>query len=208
MGFYESIILNNNFKVYQFITDTFDSNSYIIEYKDCLLMIDPGERLSSKVISWLTNNNRVLDYCLLTHEHFDHLIGYKNIINKFNAKTYCSDETKYAISNFRKNLSFYHNIPFEYNIKNRVYKLPNFIKVIKTPGHSKGSICVLLENCLFTGDTILENKKHITSKLPGGNRNELKESIDLINKLNNSLKLHIFPGHGEIFKCNNINLIS
>ena len=63
----------------------------------------------------------------------------------------------------------------------------------------------MLENCLFTGDTILENKKHITSKLPGGNRNELKESIDLINKLNNSLKLLIFPGHGKIFKYNKIN---
>ena len=171
-------------------------------------MIDPGEKLSSNVIDWLISNNRVLDYCLLTHEHFDHLIGYKNIIKKFNVKTYCSDETSDAISNFRKNLSLYHNISFEYNIENRVYKLPDFIKVIKTPGHSKGSISFLLENCLFTGDTILENKKHITSKLPGGNRNELKESIDLINKLNNILQLCIFPGHGEIFKYNNINLIS
>lgn len=204
----KSIIIRNNFKVHQFITDTFDSNSYIIEYKDCILMIDPGEKSSSKVIDWLIGNNRVLDYCLLTHEHFDHLIGYKNIIKKFNAKTYCSDQTNDAISDFRKNLSFYHNISFEYNIENRVYELPDFIKVIQTPGHSKGSISFLLENCLFSGDTILENKKHITSKLPSGSRNELKESIELINNLNNILKLHIFPGHGEIFKYNNINLIS
>ena len=79
---------------------------------------------------------------------------------------------------------------------------------MKTPGHSKGSICFLIENCLFVGDTILENKKNITSKMPGGNKNELKESISLIRKLAKSDKLNIFPGHGEIFKYNNINLIT
>lgn len=205
MNFDETISFSSNFIIHKFITDTYDSNSYIIEHKGFLLMIDTGERLSSKVITWIINNNKVLDYCLLTHEHFDHLIGYNKIINKFNPKTFCSDETKDAINNSRKNLSFYHNIPFEYNIENRVYKLPNFIKVIKTPGHSKGSICFLLENCLFVGDTILEDQKYITSKLPGGNKNELKKSISLINKFNNSLKLHIFPGHGKIFKYTNIN---
>lgn len=208
MDYYKLIKLRNNFKIYQFVTDTLDSNSFIIEYKDFLFLIDPGERLSSNVITWLLKNNRVLDFCLLTHEHFDHLIGYNKIINKFNAKTYCSDETKNAISNSRKNLSYYHNIPFEYEIKNRVYKLPDFITVMKTPGHSKGSICFLIENCLFVGDTILENKKNITSKMPGGNKNELKESISLIRKLAKSDKLNIFPGHGEIFKYNNINLIT
>ncbi len=207
MSFFKSISLRNDFNIYRFVTDTFASNCYVIEYKKYYIIIDPGERLSLNVVNWFLKYNKIPDYCLLTHEHFDHLIGYKNLTNRFNLKTYCSDETKNAIKNSSKNLSFYHNIPFEYNISNRIDKLPDFIKVLKTPGHSKGSVSFLIENCLFSGDTILENKQHMTSKLPGGNKNDLKESVILINGISKSFKLFIFPGHGDIFEYKKLNFI-
>lgn len=199
----EQQFFNNDLKVYRFITDTFNSNSYVIEYKDEVLVIDPGETETKKVINWLNKNNKKPTYCLITHEHFDHNIGYKNLIDVFDdVKTFCSLETKEAVANAKKNLSFYYNISTENEVKNYSTELPFFIEVFKTVGHSKGSLCFLIENCLFSGDTIIK-KEYLVSKLPGGNKKQLQKSIEEIEKLSKEINnLTVFPGHGEIFKFN------
>jgi hydroxyacylglutathione hydrolase len=197
--YYHFYKINDYFKVSRFINDTLTSNTYVIEYKNDVIIIDPGERENKHVITWLLSNNKKPTYCLITHEHFDHNIGYELIANKFNIKTFCSLETKEALKNSRKNLSLYHAIPFSYEVKNYTFEPPYFIDVIKTPGHSKGSICFLIDHCLFSGDTIID-KKHLVSKLPGGNKTELNHSISLIMKLADNLQnLKIFPGHGDPF---------
>lgn len=199
----EQQFFNNDLKVYKFVTDTFNSNSYVVEYKDEVLVIDLGEKETKNVIDWLNKNNKKPTYCLITHEHFDHNIGYKNLIDAFdNVKTFCSLETKGAIANSKKNLSFYYNTPTESEVKNYSTGLPFFIKVFKTAGHSKGSLCFLIENCLFSGDTIIK-KEYLVSKLPGGDKKELQKSIEKIEKLSKEINnLTVFPGHGEIFKFN------
>ena len=66
--------------------------------------------------------------------------------------------------------------------------------MIETPGHTKGSVCLQLDNCLFTGDTIFE-KDIGRVDLPGGNKEQLIESLKKISELPTSLKL--YPGHGN-----------
>jgi len=68
------------------------------------------------------------------------------------------------------------------------------VKVIETPGHTKGSVCLQINNYLFTGDTIFE-KDIGRVDLPGGNKTELTESLKKISKLPANLKL--YPGHGN-----------
>lgn len=198
----EQQFFNNDLKVYRFITDTFNSNSYIVEYKGEVLVIDPGEKETKNVISWLNKKNKKPTYCLITHEHFDHNIGYNNLKEAFDFKTYCSLETKEAIANAKKNLSFYFKTPTESEVINYSTKLPNFAKVFKTPGHSKGSLCFLVENNLFSGDTIIK-KEFLVSKLPGGNKMQLQKSIEKIDEISKNINnLKVFPGHGDVFKYN------
>jgi hydroxyacylglutathione hydrolase len=66
-----------------------------------------------------------------------------------------------------------------------------------SPGHTRCSICIQIENMLFTGDTII---KGLGTKItyPDGNKGELKETLENIYE-NMSGELLIYPGHGESF---------
>jgi glyoxylase-like metal-dependent hydrolase (beta-lactamase superfamily II) len=68
------------------------------------------------------------------------------------------------------------------------------IEVIFTPGHTQGSVCLLIDGCLFTGDTLL-NEKIGRTDLPGGNEQVLKESLKIISKMPSHI--NIYPGHGS-----------
>lgn len=192
---------NDRVKVYRTISDVFNSNGYIIEYKNDFIIIDPGENENEYILNWFIENNLEPKYCLITHEHFDHNIGYKKIIKQFPLiKTICSSETKEALMNSKKNLSYYYNCSSEVSILNYEIKCPDYIKIIKTPGHSRGSLCFLIEELLFSGDTIIM-KEFLVTKLPGGNKNELQKSLNKIKILSKIIgNLLIFPGHGYYYK--------
>ena len=67
------------------------------------------------------------------------------------------------------------------------------IEVIFTPGHTQGSVCLLIDGCLFTGDTLL-NGKIGRVDLPGGDKETLNKSLKIISTLPN--QTNIYPGHG------------
>jgi hydroxyacylglutathione hydrolase len=196
---------NDRVKVYRTISDVFNSNGYIIEYKNDFIIIDPGEKENEYIFNWFIKNNLEPKYCLITHEHFDHNVGYKKIIEQFpSIKTICSRETREALMNSKKNLSFYYNCSSEVSILNYPIKCPDYIKIIQTPGHSKGSLCFLIEELLFSGDTIIK-EEFLFTKLPGGNKKELLKSQNKINNLSKKNdNLLIFPGHGNYFKYKKI----
>jgi len=67
------------------------------------------------------------------------------------------------------------------------------IRCIKTPGHTPGGYCFLIGGHLFSGDTLL-SKMSGAADLPGGDREALARSIELLQTLPADLVLH--PGHG------------
>ena len=69
------------------------------------------------------------------------------------------------------------------------------IRVIETPGHTKGSVCYMIEDCLFTGDTLFK-ESFGRCDLPGGDFEELKSSVfDILFNLNSRFK--VLSGHGD-----------
>lgn len=67
-------------------------------------------------------------------------------------------------------------------------------KVIHTPGHTKGGICLLFDGFLITGDTLFAGTIGRTD-FPGSSYDEIKASLEKIKKLDPSLI--IYPGHGS-----------
>lgn len=69
------------------------------------------------------------------------------------------------------------------------------VKVIYTPGHSPGGVCLMVEDVLFSGDTLFAQSIGRTD-LPGGNLHQLMSSIRkkllILEK-----KTRVYPGHGE-----------
>lgn len=161
------------------------TNCYILKTENEALIIDPGGD-AEKILENIENQEVKI---LNTHYHFDHTIANDILKEKLNAEILIHENEKEFID-------------FE---ADRFLKEGEFLKIgetsfkiINTPGHTKGSICLIGEEAVFTGDTLFDGGYGRTD-LPGG---EPEKMIESLKKLEHFLKngVTIYPGHGEPFK--------
>lgn len=202
---------------YQRICNSFyNSNTYIIKgANNSVIIIDPGSVDNLQLFKSLRENRWNIHSVILTHEHADHCAGVNGLYEKFHFQLLCSKACAQNISSNKQNLSLYieHIPPFE--IKLPISQIVDGETIsfdgidlifIQTPGHSPGSICIFLDNAVFTGDTLL-NKTKVPLNLPQSNRNQYVSSIE---KLKQHLKpgMTIYPGHGESFMFRSFNQLT
>jgi len=181
---------------------TNNANTYLINGSKKIL-IDPGhDRLLGNVkdhISKLSITLQDIDLIILTHGHPDHVEAVRSFSNSL--ALIALHETEL---DFIKTLAPHYDLTmgtanFEPQLLLREGQLivdDLTFQVIHTPGHSPGSICLYWphEKALFTGDVIFYQGIGRTD-LPGGNGQDLKESISRLSSLEVE---HLLPGHGEI----------
>lgn len=151
-----------------------EANCYIVFdriSKDAVI-IDPGDE-TEKILPEITKRKLKPSAIINTHNHFDHTGANNEIKQKFNIKIYYPEkdgETK------------------------KFGSLPE-LKFLLTPGHSRDGLCILVENHLFSGDTLFTSSIGRTD-LEGGDFNRLMKSIKTkILTLPDKTEVH--PGHGD-----------
>ncbi len=161
--------------------------SYIIgdENSREAAIVDPGWE-AEKILQEAKKHELKIDKILLTHNHYDHIHGVKELFNATNAAVYVHENDLSEI----KKLS----IGKIKTIKDKeiinIGKIK--VKVIHTPGHSPGSVCYLLDNKLITGDTLfVENIGRVD--LPGGDARKMADSLKKLKKLDENIE--VYPGH-------------
>ena len=165
--------------------------------------VDAGE-----IISFISEKGAVLEMILLTHGHFDHIASLDTLRDMSGAPAYIHKDDNEMLGDGKKNAYAFF---FGYNKKWRsaenlledgdiLHLGSESIKVISTPGHSKGSICLLCSDKLITGDTIFASGFG-RYDLHGGNVNELADSISSLRSFDRNLT--IYPGHGDTAKLGN-----
>jgi hydroxyacylglutathione hydrolase len=105
------------------------------------IVIDPGE--ANPVVSVVEKQNLKLTHILLTHHHADHTDGIETLKAKYSCRAIGPDSQRIAGLD-------------EIVHDNQVLSFPDFsIRVISTPGHTRTSVCYVLESApVFTGDTL------------------------------------------------------
>jgi hydroxyacylglutathione hydrolase len=164
-------------------------------------VIDPGfesEELTKRVLAAGSDNVWAI---LLTHAHFDHIIGVAKMKELTGAKVYLhKDEIKF-VSDASLNASgifFGVQVP-QFQVECPIndgeeIKLGNLkIRVIHTPGHTEGGCCFLVEDALFTGDTLMKFSCGRTD-FPTGNGQQMMNSLQKLAKLPGNYR--VYPGHG------------
>jgi len=192
-----------------------DSNCFVLYngLNSSCIVIDPGTEDCGELLFFLKENNLVPEYIILTHEHFDHIWGVNKLLALFDCTIVGTEICLENIIDKKKNLSiFYNQRGFEVAltdkiiiISDKVLKLGNFLIQFKeTPGHSMGSVSFWINEILFAGDVFIKDTKTVT-KLPGGSRKKLNDTISELDKLFNKESMIVYPGHGEIFLFNDVD---
>lgn len=176
-------------------TGEIQANCYIVmdENTSEAVIIDPGA--DEKIIYNLIENMKAkVKYILLTHGHFDHVGAVEYLSEKLNVPFYINKkDEEYALKDdyvFTKlrNADGYLKEGDTFKIGNKE------IKVLETPGHSKGGVSFLIEDNLFTGDTLFLGSIGRTD-FNGGSFEEIISSIKTkLIPLGDNIK--VYPGHG------------
>lgn len=188
-------------KIEKIVEPYFGENMYILideETKKCAV-VDPGGA-NDKILSYLKKNSLDLEYILLTHGHGDHIGAVNDIKSKTNATIIAHADEKELLNDNRKNLSYsMHCGPQELDADMYVHdkdklELGNLkLSFIHTPGHTKGCMCIRVNDDMFTGDTLFAGSIGRTD-LYGGDYKQIEKSLKKLKKFEDSVKVH--PGHG------------
>lgn len=203
-------------EITRLVNTWFTSNTYILAHPqyDTVWVIDPGD--VKPIVDWIIDHKKLsISGILLTHAHFDHIYGINDILNVhpdcviYTANNY----GKMLLFDAKKNASKYSDLgSIEIDKKahityyNHTLSLwPDIMMTVHlTPGHSPDSVCLQVENKMFTGDTLIKDTRTVT-KLKGGSTEQLKASFILISSFK-GLSYAIYPGHDDIFGLDDYDL--
>ena len=189
-------------KIENFYPGSWGSNCYLLTAGSHAAIVDPSADAPT-LISALEKRRVTLDFILLTHGHFDHIVSADTLRQATDAPLLIHEADAEMLTDARKN-AFYTFFRMEraYAPANRLLHNGDLlalgketIRVLHTPGHSRGSVCYLCnDEFLITGDTLFD-ASYGRYDLYGGDLGELKASLASLRELPQDL--YIYPGHGS-----------
>lgn len=212
----------------QCLTETLnETNGYILadENSRHCIIIDPCN--AELIDKYIEENDLDIDFCLLTHEHFDHIFGLNQLRDKYHFELICNDFCSNGIQSSIKNMARCYEIVLgfrkdKFHLEN--LEIPDIdrdyvsekadvefdtdyafnwnehrVELYHTPGHSKGSICIIVDDSImFSGDSLLFDYEVIL-RFPGGSKKEYQQiTLPFFNKLDKNV--FVYPGHGRAFR--------
>lgn len=165
-------------------------------------VVDPGfesEELTQAVLQAGTEN---IKYILLTHGHFDHIMGVAKMKELTGAKICMyKEEVRFAYdASLNLSAMFYGKAmpPFSIDMplsENDSIELGGLsIRVLHTPGHTSGGCCFIVGNVIFSGDTLMKLSCGRTD-FPTGSYDQILDSLQKLKHLEGDFE--VYPGHGS-----------
>ena len=179
-------------QVHALTLGAYQVNCYIIhdEKSPSCCVIDPGYEADT-IVDKLSQLGLTLEAILLTHGHFDHVGAVRDLAADTGCQVWLCAEDLALPTNLTAGPLCYTNT---YAEGTTLHLAGLDISVLQTPGHTPGSVCLLTENTLFSGDTLFAGSCGRTD-LPGGSWEQMRSSLKRLSEI--EANLWVLPGHGE-----------
>ena len=189
-------------KVEKFVTGIISTNCYLAinEETKQAVVIDPAA-CPSYLMSHIKSEGLKVEAILLTHGHFDHIMGIDGFLSEFDVPVYVHEDDADAMEDPVLNQSSTYTSGYRFGkaryLRDRqTLELAGYtFQVIHTPGHTKGGCCyyVASEDVLFSGDTLFQNSVGRTDFVNSS-------TSDLVHSVREKLFLLpddtiVYPGH-------------
>lgn len=189
-------------KVEKFVTGIISTNCYLVINEDTkqAVVIDPAA-CPSYLMSHIKSEGMKVEAILLTHGHFDHIMGIDGFLSEFDVPVYVHEDDADAMEDPVLNQSSTYTSGYtfgkaRYLRDHQTLELVGYtFQVIHTPGHTKGGCCyyVASEDVLFSGDTLFQNSVGRTDFVNSS-------TSDLVHSVREKLFLlpddtMVYPGH-------------
>ena len=170
---------------------SYQTNCYMIweEGSDRCAVIDPGYE-AQHILLEAKRLGKTVEAILLTHGHFDHVGAVRDIAADTDCDVYVCDQ-ELTIPPRLSAGPIYHT--HTYGEGDLICVAGLELKVLHTPGHSAGSVTLLCQNHMFSGDTLFAGTCGRTD-LPGGSWTQIVASLKRLAGLCRDYVVH--PGHG------------
>ena len=170
---------------------SYETNCYIVRAassRTCVV-IDPGYEPRA-VWGQVQALGLEIQAILLTHGHFDHVGGVRDLAAETDCRVYIHPDDLSMPPRLTAGPIYYTDT---YGEGDTVTEAGLSFRVLHTPGHTPGSVCLRLGNDLFCGDTLFAGSCGRTD-LPGGNMGAMRASLKRLAAIPENLSVH--PGHG------------
>lgn len=192
-------------KIERWVLGELATNCYVIKNEETkeLIITDPAT-VSEQLATHLTADGYQPKAILLTHGHFDHMLGAEDLARRFSIPVYLLEAEKQILADPVKNLSSVFAAPYAYQqgiglSDGQMISLAGIrIRVLHTPGHTAGGACYYFEEeqILLSGDTLFCGSVGRTD-FPTGSMGTLIRSIrEKLLLLPDETT--VYPGHGEM----------
>ena len=169
----------------------YQTNCYILwdEESQRCVVIDPGYE-PERVLDEVTRLGKTVEAVLLTHGHFDHVGGVRTLAAETDCQVYLCAQDLSMPPQMTAGPLYYTDLYQEGDVLDLAGLK---IRVIQTPGHTEGSVCLLVEDAMFSGDTLFAGSCGRTD-LPGGSWATILKSLKRLAAMDKDYA--VYPGHG------------
>lgn len=195
-------------EVKKFVVNMLQENCYVVsdETKECVIIdcgaFYPEERQA--IVDYIKGNELKPKHLLATHGHLDHNFGNDTIYDAFNLQLEISSRDENLVNSLAAQAKKFYDMTLEIEYppighffeENEMVEFGTHkLKVLETPGHSKGCVCFWEESegLLFSGDTLFRNSIGRTD-LGGGSMMQIIQSLRFLAQLPDQTV--VLPGHG------------
>ena len=178
-------------KIHTLTLGLYQTNTYIIheENSKSCCVIDPGYQANT-ILEKLDALGLTLEAILLTHGHFDHVGAVKDLAADADCRVFLCAEDTALPPMLTAGPLYYTDTYADGTILNIAGQ---HIRVIHPPGQTPGGVCLLVDDVIFSGDTLFAGGCGRSDL--GGDWSTLVRSLKRLSQIEGYFK--VLPGHGE-----------